>query len=102
VICIYALVAKVRRSRNRHEGSKHVLGIWVASAEGCGKAWAQALAQLRNRSREEVLFVCCEGQAGLGKQRRRDQPSRRRTEDHPRPAQQTCPVKRLALREMMV
>ncbi|MGH3282680.1 MAG: IS256 family transposase [Trebonia sp.] len=44
---------------------KHVLGIWVASAEG-SKAWAQALAQLRNRGLEEVLFVCCDGLSGLG------------------------------------
>ena len=47
------------------EGAKHVLGIWVAPAEGA-KAWAQALAQLRNRGLEEVLFVCCDGLSGLG------------------------------------
>src|SRR5260370_1525280 len=48
-------------------GAKRVLGIWVASAEGA-KAWAQALAQLRNRGLEEVLFVCCDGLSGLGEE----------------------------------
>jgi putative transposase len=77
VIYIDALVAKVRDGsavRNKAvniavgidgEGAKHVLGIWVAPAEGA-KAWAQALAQLRNRGLEEVLFVCCDGLSGLG------------------------------------
>jgi len=77
VLYIDALVAKVRDGsavRNKAvniavgidtDGCKHVLGIWVASAEG-SKAWAQALAQLRNRGLEEVLFVCCDGLSGLG------------------------------------
>ena len=77
VIYVDALVAKVRDGsavRNKAvnvavgidgEGAKHVLGIWVAPAEGA-KAWAQALAQLRNRGLEEVLFVCCDGLSGLG------------------------------------
>ena len=68
VIYIDALVAKVRDGsavRNKAVniavgiddcGAKRVLGIWVAPAEGA-KAWAQALAQLRNRGLEEVLFV---------------------------------------------
>lgn len=79
VIYIDALVAKVRDGsavRNKAvniavgidgEGAKRVLGIWVASAEGA-KAWAQALAQLRNRGLEEVLFVCCDGLTGLGEE----------------------------------
>jgi hypothetical protein len=73
VIYIDALVAKVRDGsavRNKavniavgidDGGAKRVLGIWVASAEGA-KAWAQALAQLRNRGLEEVLFACCDGE----------------------------------------
>ena len=77
VLYIDALVAKVRDGsavRNKAvnvavgidgEGAKRVLGIWVAAAEGA-KAWAQALAQLRNRGLEEVLFVCCDGLSGLG------------------------------------
>ena len=66
VLYIDALVAKVRDGtgvRNKAvniavgidtDGAKHVLGIWVATAEA--KAWAQALAQLRNRGLEEVLL----------------------------------------------
>jgi putative transposase len=77
VIYIDALVAKVRDGsavRNKAvniavgidiDGAKHVLGIWVAASEGA-KAWAQVLAQLRNRGLEEVLFVCCDGLSGLG------------------------------------
>lgn len=77
VIYVDALIAKVRDGsavRNKAvniavgidtEGAKWVLGIWVATAEGA-KAWAQALAQLRNRGLEEVLFVCCDGLNGLG------------------------------------
>ena len=72
VVYVDALVAKVRDGaavRNKavnlavgidDGGAKRVLGIWVAAAEGA-KAWAQALAQLRNRGLEEVLFVCCDG-----------------------------------------
>ena len=79
VIYIDALVAKVRDGsavRNKAvniavgidtDGAKHVLGIWVAAAEGA-KAWAQALAQLRNRGLEEVLFCCCDGLSGLGEE----------------------------------
>jgi putative transposase len=49
------------------DGAKHVLGIWVAPAEGA-TAWAQALAQLRNRGLEEVVIVCCDGLNGLGEE----------------------------------
>jgi putative transposase len=79
VVYIDALVAKVRDGsavRNKavniavgidDGGAKRVLGIWVAAAEGA-KAWAQALAQLRNRGLEETLFVCCDGLTGLGEE----------------------------------
>jgi putative transposase len=79
VIYIDAMVAKVRDGsavRNKAvniaigidtDGAKHVLGMWVAAAEGA-KAWAQALSQLRNRGLEQVLFVCCDGLAGLGEE----------------------------------
>jgi putative transposase len=79
VVYVDALVAKVRDGsavRNKAVniavgiddcGAKRVLGIWVAPAEGA-KAWAQALAQLRNRGLEEVLFVCCDGLSGLGEE----------------------------------
>src|SRR6266568_5118205 len=60
VVYVDALVAKVRDGpavRNKavnlavgidDTGAKRVPGIWVAAAGGA-KAWAQALAQLRNR-----------------------------------------------------
>jgi len=79
VAYIDALVAKVRDGgsvRNKAvniavgidtDGVKHVLGIWVAAAEGA-RTWAQALAQLRNRGVEDVIIVCCDGLAGLGEE----------------------------------
>ena len=79
VVYIDALIAKVRDGsavRNKAVniavgidtgGAKHVLGIWVATAEGA-KAWAQALDWLRNRGLEEVLFCCCDGLNGLGEE----------------------------------
>jgi putative transposase len=94
VLYIDALVARVRDGsavRNKavniavgidDGGCKHVLGIWVATAEGA-KAWAQALAQLRNRGLEEVLFVCCDGLSGLGEEI---------TANWPQAVVQTCTV----------
>ena len=79
VAYIDVLVAKVRDGgsvRNKAvnievgidtDGVKHVLGIWVAAAEGA-RTWAQALAQLRNRGVEDVIIVCCDGLAGLGEE----------------------------------
>jgi putative transposase len=79
VAYIDALVAKVRDGgsvRNKAvniavgidcDGAKHVLGIWVAAAEGA-KAWAQSLAQMRNRGLEDVIIVCCDGLSGLGEE----------------------------------
>jgi putative transposase len=46
------------------DGYKHVLGIWIAAAEGA-KFWARVLAELRNRGVKDVLFVCCDGLGGL-------------------------------------
>jgi putative transposase len=79
VVYIDALFAKVRdgssvRSKAVNiavgidcEGIKHVLGMWVAAAEGA-KAWAQALAQMRNRGLDDVIIVCCDGLSGLGEE----------------------------------
>lgn len=79
VVYIDALVAKVRDGgsvRNKAvniavgidcAGGKHVLGIWVGSAEGA-KAWAQAIAQMRNRGLEDVIICCCDGLPGLGEE----------------------------------
>jgi putative transposase len=46
------------------DGFKHVLGIWIAAAEGA-KFWAGVLAELRNRGIKDVLFVCCDGLTGI-------------------------------------
>ncbi len=46
------------------DGFKHVLGIWLAASEGA-KFWASVLAELRNRGIKDVLFVCCDGLAGI-------------------------------------
>jgi putative transposase len=46
------------------DGYKHVLGIWIAAAEGA-RFWAGVLAELRNRGVKDVLFACCDGLGGL-------------------------------------
>ncbi len=46
------------------DGYKHVLGIWIAAAEGA-KFWGGVLAELRNRGVKDVLIVCCDGLGGL-------------------------------------
>jgi len=79
VVYIDALVAKVKDGgavRNKAVniavgidcgGVKHVLGIWVAAAEGA-KTWATALAQMRNRGLADVIICCCDGLGGLGEE----------------------------------
>src|ERR1700759_2659536 len=46
------------------DGFKHVLGIWLGTAEG-SRFWAGVLAELRNRGVKDVLFACCDGLSGL-------------------------------------
>lgn len=46
------------------DGVKHVLGIWVQAEEGAS-FWAHVCAELANRGVRDVLFVCCDGLAGL-------------------------------------
>ena len=41
------------------DGYKHVLGIWIAAAEGA-RFWGSVLAELRNRGVKDVLIVCCD------------------------------------------
>jgi putative transposase len=76
ILYIDALVVKVRdggvvENKAAHlvtgvdaDGFKHVLGIWLAAAEG-SRFWAGVLAELRNRGIRDVLFVCCDGLSGL-------------------------------------
>ena len=46
------------------DGVKHVLGIWVQSAEGA-KFWAGVCAELANRGVRDILIACCDGLTGL-------------------------------------
>jgi putative transposase len=76
VIYLDAIVCKVRhegavRNKAAHiaigvdvEGRKHVLGIWLETAEGA-KFWLRVITELRNRGIEDVIFVCCDGLKGL-------------------------------------
>ena len=76
VVFLDALVVKVRTqnvvsNRAAHiaigvdtDGVKHVLGIWVQSAEGA-TFWAQVCAELANRGVKDVLIACCDGLTGL-------------------------------------
>jgi transposase-like protein len=76
VVYLDALVVKVRdgahvRNKAAHiavgvdmEGIKHVLGIWVQTAEGA-KFWAGVCAELANRGVSDVLIVCCDGLTGF-------------------------------------
>jgi putative transposase len=76
ILYIDALVIKVRDAgvvdnKAAHlvigvdvEGFKHVLGIWIAAAEGA-KFWGSVLAELRNRGVKDTLIVCCDGLGGL-------------------------------------
>jgi putative transposase len=76
IVYIDALVIKVRDggavdNKAAHlvigvdlDGYKHVLGIWLAAAEGA-RFWMGVLTELRNRGIKDVLFACCDGLGGL-------------------------------------
>ncbi len=76
IVYIDALVVKIRdgahvRNKAAHlvvgvdlDGIKHVLGIWVAQAEGA-KFWAGVCAELANRGVTDILIACCDGLTGL-------------------------------------
>ena len=76
ILYIDALVIKIRDSGTVDNkaahlvigvdtgGFKHVLGIWIAAAEGA-RFWGGVLAELRNRGVKDVLIVCCDGLNGL-------------------------------------
>jgi putative transposase len=76
ILYIDALVIKVRDggsvdNKAAHlvigvdtDGFKHVLGIWIAAAEGA-RFWGGVLAELRNRGLRDALIVCCDGLGGL-------------------------------------
>jgi putative transposase len=76
VVFFDALVVKVRdgnvvTNKAAHiavgvdtDGIKHVLGIWVQSAEGAS-FWAGVCAELANRGVNDILIACCDGLPGL-------------------------------------
>ncbi len=76
VIYLDAIIVKIRdgghvRNKAAHiavgvdlDGIKHVLGIWVQTAEGA-KFWASVCAELANRGVRDVLIVCCDGLTGF-------------------------------------
>ena len=71
-----ALVVKIRDKggvRNKSvylaigvtsEGTKEVLGMWVAATEGA-KFWLTILTELRQRGVQDILVICADGLSGL-------------------------------------
>ena len=49
----------------RVDGTRDVLGLWVAANEG-SKFWLTILTELKNRGVDDILFVCSDGLTGLG------------------------------------
>ena len=49
----------------RVDGTRDVLGLWVAANEG-SKFWLTILTELKNRGVHDILFVCADGLTGLG------------------------------------
>jgi putative transposase len=49
----------------RVDGTRDVLGFWVAGTEG-SKFWLSILTELKNRGVHDILFVCSDGVSGLG------------------------------------
>ena len=46
------------------EGSKEVLGLWIADTEGA-KFWMSIITELKNRGLEDILIACIDGLKGL-------------------------------------
>jgi len=49
----------------RVDGTRDVLGLWVAASEG-SKFWLSILTELKNRGIQDILFICADGLGGLG------------------------------------
>lgn len=49
----------------RVDGTRDVLGLWVAASEG-SKFWLTILTELKNRGVHDILFICADGLTGLG------------------------------------
>jgi len=48
----------------RVDGTRDVLGLWVAGSEG-SKFWLSILTELKSRGVHDVLFICADGLTGL-------------------------------------
>lgn len=48
----------------RVDGTRDVLGLWVAASEG-SKFWLSILTELKNRGVHDILFICADGLTGL-------------------------------------
>jgi putative transposase len=48
----------------RVDGTRDVLGLWVAANEG-SKFWLSILTELKNRGVHDILFICADGLTGL-------------------------------------
>jgi putative transposase len=48
----------------RVDGTRDVLGLWVAGSEG-SKFWLTILTELQSRGVQDVLFICADGLTGL-------------------------------------
>ena len=48
----------------RVDGTRDVLGLWVAASEG-SKFWLSILTELKNRGVHDILFICADGLSGL-------------------------------------
>ncbi len=48
----------------RVDGTRDVLGLWVAASEG-SKFWLTILTELKHRGVHDILFVCADGLTGL-------------------------------------
>jgi len=76
IVYIDALILKIRGKGGvanmaahiavgvRPDGTKEVLGIWLAKNEGA-KFWLSILTELRQRGLEDILVLCADGLKGL-------------------------------------
>jgi putative transposase len=46
------------------EGTKEVLGLWIAQTEGA-KFWLEVITELKTRGVEDILIACCDGLKGF-------------------------------------
>lgn len=76
IVYLDALMAKVRDSGHvvnkavylaigvRLDGTKEVLGLWIASSEGA-KFWLAVVTELKNRGVQDIFIACVDGLKGF-------------------------------------